>query len=79
MIMNRAGRYLGEVFRRHVGGKWELCLKDPKYLYFKLPVVAGYASVPVEFSPITVVGNYMGRRKQGLLRTAVIANEEWKA
>src|SRR5262245_6512219 len=37
-LKNRAARYLGEVFRRQVGGKWELCLNDPKYLFFKQPV-----------------------------------------
>jgi hypothetical protein len=56
-----------------------LCLKDPKYVYFKLPVISDYATTPIEFSPISIVGNYMIRRRPGLLRTAVEANEEWKA
>jgi hypothetical protein len=78
-VKNRAARYLGEAFRRHIGGTWELCLKDPKYMYFKLPVIAGYADMPIEFSPVSVVGNYIVRRKRGLLRGAVAASEQWKA
>lgn len=38
-LRTRGGRYLGEVFRKTFGGRWELCLKSPKYLYYGLPVL----------------------------------------
>jgi hypothetical protein len=77
-LKSRSARYLGEVFRKHLGGRWELCLKDPKYLYFKLPVIAGYARVPIEFCPIEIVANFTHSRRSGLIRLAVEANAEWK-
>jgi hypothetical protein len=77
LVKNRASRYLGEVFRRTVGGKWQLCLRDPKYLYFKLPVIANYSSKPIEFSPVSIISNYTIRRKPGLLRAAVEASARW--
>jgi hypothetical protein len=33
-LRNRAARYLGEVFRRDLGGKWELSCEDERDLYF---------------------------------------------
>lgn len=78
VLINRAARYLGEVFRKTVGGKWELCLKDPKYLYSRLPVISGYATTPIEFCPIEVVRNFLHSKRKGLLRTAVESDMEYK-
>jgi hypothetical protein len=77
-LQNRAARYLGEVFRKSVGGKWELCLKDPKYIYFKLPVLTGYSDKPIEFCPIEVLGNFIVKREPGLLRRAIESHLEFK-
>ncbi len=75
---NRAARYLGEVFRKRVGGKWELCLKHPNYLYFKLPVLSGYSNKPIEFCPIEMLGNFLSKREPGLLRRAIESHAEFK-
>ncbi len=77
LLKNRASRYLGEVFRKNVGGRWELCA-DPDKLFFKLPVLVDYAQMPLEFCPIEIVANYLGSRKAGLLRGAVASHEEFK-
>ena len=74
---SRAARYLGEVFRRSVGGHWELCLKGPRYLYDKLPVITGYATVPIEFCPIEIVANFLHSRDRGLLARVVKADSQW--
>ena len=71
LLKGRAARYLGEVFRKAVGGRWELCLKDPAYLYFKLPVISGYSASGIEFCPVEVLTNFLHARKKGLLRQAV--------
>jgi hypothetical protein len=78
LLKSRAARYLGEVFRKHSGGRWQLCLEDPKYLYFKLPVVTGYAAVPMEFCPIEVIANFLHSSKLGTLRSAVGSHLEHK-
>jgi hypothetical protein len=77
-IRNRAARYLGEVFRKQVGGRWELCLREPKSLYFKLPVVSGYAKSGIEFCPVEVIANFLHSRKKGLLRGALAAHAEFR-
>lgn len=74
-ILNRAARYLGEVFRRKFGGGWDLSLDDPKNINFRLPIIAKYSDLDIEFCPIEIVSNYIVRRKPGLLRTAVLADE----
>jgi hypothetical protein len=76
---NRAARYLGEVFRKLVGGKWELCLKNPKYLYYKQPVVSGYSTRPIEFCPIEMIANFKSKQKSGMLRAAVESHMEFKS
>jgi hypothetical protein len=76
---NRAARYLGEVFRRCVGGTWRLCDKGPRYLYHGLPVVAGYANADIEFCPIEVFANFVARSEPGLLRRAVESHLEFRA
>ncbi len=77
-LQNRAARYLGEVFRKNIGGKWELCLKDPKYLFFKLPVITGYSKLPIEFCPIEVVSNFMWKKELGLCKRAIESHLEFR-
>ena len=76
---NRAARYLGEVFRKTVGGIWELCLKDPKYVFFKLPVITGYSKHTIQFCPIEIITNFQARKESGLLKRAVDAHLEFKS
>ncbi|HEX4611828.1 MAG TPA: hypothetical protein VH092_26775, partial [Urbifossiella sp.] len=73
---NRAARYLGEVFRRQVGGTWRLCDKGPRYLYHGLPVIAGYATTDIEFCPVEMFANFAVRSLPGALRRAVEAHLE---
>jgi hypothetical protein len=68
---NRAARYLGEVFRKQVGGTWALCDNGPRYLYNKLPVLSGYSRLNIEFCPMAVFGGFATRAEAGSLRRAV--------
>ena len=76
LLRNQAGRYVGETFRKLIGGHWELCLKEPNYLYLKLPVITGYSAEPIEFCPNEVVGNFLAWLKPGMLKRAFAAHEE---
>lgn len=78
LLKNRAARYLGEVFRKRLGGRWDLCLKDPKYLYFKRPVISGYSPLGIEFCPIEVVANFLHSRRACTLRTTVDSHLEFR-
>jgi hypothetical protein len=73
-----AGRYVGETFRKSIGGAWELCLKEPDYIYFKMPVISGYSAEPIEFCPDEVVGNFLAWLKPGMLERAFAAHEKHK-
>ena len=77
-LQNIAARYLGEVFRKNIGGKWELCLKNPNYLYYMLPVITNYSHKSIEFCPIEVISNFTSSRDQGLLIRAVNAHKVFK-
>ncbi len=75
---NRASRYLGEVFRRRIGGMWRLCDKGTRYLYQGLPVISGYASADIEFCPIEAFGNFVVRGEPGMLRRIVESHLEFR-
>jgi hypothetical protein len=75
LLRDHAARYLGETFRKLIGGHWELCLKDPDYIYLKLPVVTGYSKLPIEFPPTEIIRNFLASRKPGMLKRAVEADE----
>ena len=76
-VLNRCSRYVGEVFRRNLGGCWDLCLDNPKNINFRLPVINRFSDIDLEFCPLAVVGNYFARKKRGLLREAVEVNQEF--
>lgn len=77
LLVTRAGRYLGEFFRKRYGGVWRVCLAGPKYLHHGLPVIKNYATVELEFAPTEIVDNFVVRRVPGLLRRAVEQEEPW--
>lgn len=76
-MLNRCSRYVGEVFRKNLGGCWDLCLDDQKNINFRLPVINRFSDLDLDFCPLAVVGNYIIRRKRGLLRGAVEANQDF--
>jgi hypothetical protein len=78
-LLQRSARYFGEVFRKNVGGRWELCSDDPQDMYFKFPVIAGYSrSQPhMVFCPLFVFRNFKVRERRGILRTAIEADMEY--
>jgi hypothetical protein len=70
-VQNRAARYLGEVFRKQLGGKWMLCDRGPRYVYQGLPVIGGHSDKHIEFCPIHTIGNFARTSKEGLFRRAL--------
>ncbi|MEO8378779.1 MAG: hypothetical protein ABI779_03865 [Acidobacteriota bacterium] len=66
-VKNRAARYLGEVFRKNVGGHWDIYLENPKDLHYKLPVVTGFSSADLDFCPIELVENFVVKKEAGTL------------
>lgn len=74
-FVNRVARFLGEVFRKSIGGHWELCLKDKNYVYKHLPVITGYSKLPIEFCPIVVATGFCGAMQPGSLMRAMESHQ----
>jgi hypothetical protein len=60
--LDGAARYVGEVFRRHIGGRWRMRMDDPKYVYAGLPELTFSASKDTPVCPITLVSASLDRR-----------------
>jgi hypothetical protein len=74
LMKGRFVRYLGETFRRKVGGKWRLFEDEPRNICFGLPVVDGFSTPSYPFCPQNVFENFVLTGKLGLLRSAVEAD-----
>ncbi|MCC5088753.1 hypothetical protein [Xanthomonas campestris] len=75
--LTRCSSYLGEMFRREIGGHWDLCQDDPRNIYYKLPVITNFSAIRADFCPIAIIENYITRRRRGLLRGALEVNREF--
>lgn len=69
-VKNRAARYLGEVFRKRVGGHWDLYMDNPDDLHYRLPVITGFSKVDFDFCPIEIVVNFTVKQERGILQRA---------
>ena|SRR5579863_4414739 len=67
-IVDGAARYLGEVFRRRLGGKWKIDFSDPKNAFFGLPQLTGMAGQKVQVCPLTLVTTSTHRRTGNFLK-----------
>lgn len=68
-----AGRYIGEVFRRELGGHWDIELDDPAAAFFNLPVLtSGPGSTPI--APAALATASADRRTGSFLRTVLEAS-----
>jgi hypothetical protein len=77
-VFDGASRYVGEVFRKKLGGKWQLQFDNPKYAHYGLPEISGYSSRPTPISPYTLItaaisrkeGSYISSVLDGVIKTA---------
>ena len=66
-------RYVGETFRKNLGGHWEIRLDDPKYVYYGMPQITGYSPKPTPEAPLTLVTAAVDRRR-GNYWSTILAN-----
>jgi hypothetical protein len=64
--LDGAARYVGEVFRRDIGGAWRL-RDDPGYVYAGLPEITFLIEKDTPVCPITLVTTALDRRTGTLL------------
>jgi hypothetical protein len=66
-LVDGIARYIGETFRKHIGGRWDIQLEDPKALYFGRPILTGYSDGPL--APLSLATATAHRRTGVYLRS----------
>jgi hypothetical protein len=54
MTLDALLRYVGEVFRVHLQGKWDIVRDDPQYVFYNLPIIRFSGNIP-NTSPLSLV------------------------
>lgn len=62
-----AARYVGEVYRKALGGRWRIRYDDPKYVFYGLPEVTFLEKKDSPVSPMSEVTASADRRTVGYL------------
>lgn len=62
LILDGASRYIGEVFRKRIGGRWDIRLDDPKYAYYAMPQLTGFAAKSTPICPVSLTTASINRR-----------------
>jgi hypothetical protein len=70
-IVDGLARYIGETFRKAIGGKWELRLDDPRYVFHGLPQLTGFSEKPTPVAPISLATATADRRTGNFLSSVL--------
>ncbi|MDC6213309.1 hypothetical protein [Ralstonia solanacearum] len=62
-----AARYIGETFRRSLGGKWRIDFLDKKNVYFGVPQIVDIRGQMAQFCPHALVTTLLDRRRGDFL------------
>jgi hypothetical protein len=73
-VVDGAARYLGEVFRKLLGGRWDIELEDKKNAFFRLPQLKGLPQQSAQICPHTLVTASLHRRTGQFLKTILDNN-----
>jgi hypothetical protein len=71
--LDGVARYVGETFRKNLGGRWEIRLDDPKYVYHGIPQLTGYTEKPTPIAPLTLA-TAAAKRRTGHFWSTVLTN-----
>ena len=65
--------YIGETFRKHIGGKWFIDLKNKKNAYYSMPVLTNETYRGVTYvSPMTFATACISRNKGNYISTILL-------
>lgn len=62
LVVDGVARYVGEVVRRSVGGRWEMRLDDPTYVFYGVPQLAGFWAQATPICPLALATAAADRR-----------------
>ena len=68
-VLDGVARYIGETYRKQIGGRWQIRLDDPKYAFFGLPELTGFSERPTPICPHSLATAMTDRRSGTYLRT----------
>ena len=68
-VLDGVARYIGETYRKQLGGRWHIRLDDPKYAFFGLPELTGFTERPTPICPHSLATAMTDRRNGTYLRT----------
>lgn len=60
--IDRASRYVGETFRKNIGGHWDIILEDEKNIFYNIPVITGYKEKATPYCPLVLCTASTDRR-----------------
>jgi hypothetical protein len=69
--LDGAARYVGEVFRRSIGGRWRIRTDDPTYVYAGLPELTFVEGRDTPACPLMLVTTSLARRTGTFLSTVM--------
>lgn len=72
--INEFSQFLGETFRKTVGGQWMIGDNPDSDLDYKQPVIGGFNDVGYVFNPILIMRSLVNRKQDGMLARAFNAN-----
>ena len=69
-LLDLLGIYIGETFRKHIGGKWYMDLEDKKNAYYHMPVLTSpnYKGL-IYLAPLTFATACISRNKGNYIST----------
>ncbi|MFD1407755.1 hypothetical protein ACFQ49_06225 [Kroppenstedtia eburnea] len=62
-ILDKLARYVGETFRRNIGGIWEIPLDNPKYVFYGIPQIVFKDETISPFCPLISITTCVDRRR----------------
>lgn len=68
-VHDGAARYIGQTFRRVLGGVWKIDFSDSENVFFGVPQISGMSGQKSQFCPHALVTSLLDRRKGNYLVT----------
>lgn len=68
-LVDGMARYVGQVFRKHLGGKWTIDFADKANAFYGLPQLTGMTGQRAQICPLTLITASVDRRTAKFIRT----------
>ena len=66
--VNSIACYIGETFRKNIGGKWDIKLEDKKFVFFGIPILTNFLQESSPFCPLALATTTADRTTGSFLK-----------